>query len=48
MDSDEKESRISPWLWIKSVLILLLAALGCFLGTYENIAHIIRIYSGKE
>lgn len=44
----EKESRIDPWMWIRSVLILLLAALGCFLGTYENIVHIVRIYAGDE
>lgn len=41
----EKETRISPWIWIKSVVILLIAATGCFLGTYENVVHIIRIYS---
>lgn len=42
--SDNKECGIGPWLWIKSVVILLIAALGCFLGTYENIVHIVRLY----
>ena len=41
----EKEGGISPWLWMKAIGILLLAVAGCFLGTYENIVHIIRIYS---
>lgn len=36
---------ISPWIWLKSVFILILAFLGFFLGTYENLVHIIKLYS---
>lgn len=46
--SSDDEYRISPWLWIKSVIILILAALGCFLGTYENIVHIVKIYTADN
>lgn len=43
-ESEKDVSGISPWLWIKSIVILIIAALGCFLGTYENIHNIVKIY----
>lgn len=43
-ESEKDVSGISPWLWIKSIVILIIAALGCFLGTYENIQNIVKIY----